>query len=313
MATGKSAPAILAPAFRRLPNTLDRMLRELRAAEEPELRVPSGNPGGGKGSAHYGPDHLANVLLADAGDRLPRDAQPAARTLWPLRCARERVESPVKKRITIRGLGERGQLHADVLEFRPGSGEHLRDYLARQIEAIGDADIRAAWAERYGASWRLTMCLDPASAAVSWVEPDGARHVLEFEPETAQPDLLPQPVPPPMARTQRILTFAALAACGVCWEDTLAHRPDRQLSLPAPDIGNTTAGPGNGSAGPATTAEPAPTKTTRPRNGRAEHEDYRQLHNAVLSLAVQDAESLSGGPPIPNVRGTDPPWTPMPT
>jgi hypothetical protein len=291
MATGHTSPLILADPFGRAPLTMVRVLQELRRMVEPELRLGASSPGGGKSAYHYGLDDLGGIMIA-AMASAPKEGPKWLRALRAIRCVRERVEQPLDDRVT-------GYTQA----FRPGSGERLRDYLSRQIETLGDAAERAARTERYGQSWRLMASPDPAHASVSWTEPDGTKITLEFEPE-AEPDLLPQPAPPPRPYTARVLTWPALAACGVAWADTLAHRP-QQPSFSNPGTGSTTAGPESESA-EATTAPALPRDRARQSQSR-----IGTLPNPILAKNANPRKGGGGLDHAPAIQpGADPPWPP---
>jgi len=162
---------------------------------------PASGHGGGKNSPQVYPHHLTNFLLGQ-GAHLPIDAAAAVATLLPLQVTAEEIllqPQPEKAAPFMGAIATFGHM-----------GETLGDVLHTHIAGAGDPELRAIMPSIVAADWALTLCVDPASATVTWRSGDKVETVT-FGSRTFT------------GRSQRLITlpFRAILICGELWEDTV--------------------------------------------------------------------------------------------
>lgn len=185
MATGPEFIAALSPVCSFHPSTLDRYLRELRAAE----MLPLSGKGGGKSAVHFDQWHAATILVGLFATG-PGGAVDAVRAVK-----------------TIRRLGA---IPTPML-----GGDSLWGDLAG---AIGIAALKIRrhpdhkpFAEAQQSGWECVVCLDPLKAWVIWTAAGKEVRVDYSDPQLALPGAAPE-----ANRAIRRLTSLTAEALDVC-------------------------------------------------------------------------------------------------
>jgi hypothetical protein len=186
----------MASASGHLPSTVDRILRDLRAAG----MAPTGQPGRGETYGQFGADHLANLLLAFAALQ-PSGSANAVRALNQLRHEWTDDEHP--------GGSLVGTLESEIerraLLIRDG-GKVAQELLLPQH------------------GFELTLCLDPIEAWTTLPLDDGSVNRQRWLPVTGAPS-----GPPRGIRRLTILSVDVMNRAARLCADTIGHRP---LSIP---------------------------------------------------------------------------------
>lgn len=156
MATGLQVIGRFAPLLGLLPSTLERQLRAQRLAGQ----LPTGKPGGGRFSAHFGAGHLANVILGLAGPE-PSDAPAAveALRLMPFQPDFSTVPANMPQPLPT---------FEDQMAYGIGA-------MAEACRLGGMAHVGKAAAYR---TIQLSLCLNPRQAVIAFGPPDPKQVVI---------------------------------------------------------------------------------------------------------------------------------------
>ena len=207
MATGPQFVERMAPVCGIHPATLDRYMRELRAAG----LIPAGGRGGGVASVHLDHNHAAVIILSLA------------------------ASSPAGVVAAYNAVKDLDREHLVA-----GSPAGLGFSLALQINRHADVILHGH--KPYGAAqannWELTICLEPVTVWMSWTV-DGVEKREYFSDRlTAIPT--PRPAHPQDVwrgiRRQTIITLEVVNVAASLCADTIRHiRPVAAFNLSGPD------------------------------------------------------------------------------
>ena len=180
-----------------LPSSVDRMLRPLRDAG----MAPMGAAGRKSQRGHFEPYHLANLMLACAGNQ-PSDAADAVRALRPL--------------VFHKSTGTNAGFSAPLPSCDLGSAI---ERIIEGTEGIGPADgVDLAATPQRG--WTVWICFDPLSA---WIGFDGMHRRIDYYRPNQSSPASGKDAPRNM---QKITTLfgAVMLTARELWQDTLAQR-----------------------------------------------------------------------------------------
>jgi hypothetical protein len=273
MAVSSQVIERFAEASGRNPFTLVRMLSTLRAAK----LVPKGGPGGGKSSAHFSVEHLANVVLGLAGLE-PSDAVEAAESLARLQ-ALKFTPTPGDQRQQMMAARLSGPVDDNwKFPFKTLGGfvEHLIAlYVTIGREGLVEPIARI---EAEGLPWSLELCLNPLSAR-------------ELRGDVVQ-KVFAADEPAPLAGLEvvtRLRLPVILTAAGLALDTERHEAAVVQVSRPGQSAGNENAVPGR-------TAPRPP----RPKTRTADPHD--RPHSLMRKEREQSVTCV-----VPSPRGFAPP------
>lgn len=209
--TGNESISFFADSLGWLRGTVERHLRDMR--EKGLLRT--GRRGGGRGTVHYDASDFAAIVLG-FGAPQPSDAAEAYEKLSGLRL----VEQTTINRKA--GRGRQADISGKTTDYRGLQGERLINWVTRQVVAMQAPDVAARWSAEVGSAWKLTLCMEPASAVVTWIEADGTVYTDTFGPP--QPALPSINGLPSRARRLTELPFQVLVTAGRLAADTAARQ-----------------------------------------------------------------------------------------
>ena len=270
--TGNKSLPFFAESLGWLRGTVDRYLRDLR--ERGHLRT--GRRGGGRGTVHYDANDFAIVVLG-FGATQPSDASEALEKLRDLRL----IEHSEIQRTP--GSGRQAELTGQAADYRGLQGERLLGSITRQLVEMEDPDVAAQWSAEVGTTWRMVLCMDPPSALVTWVDPDGTTITDTYGPPQTN---LPYATngTPPRARRLVELPFSVLVTAARLAADTAARQ--RTAALQRARMVSRYAAQGPPSQPPA----PSPRRATRIRS------DDRMMVSSGGRRLLRPAEGLAGTP-----------------
>ncbi len=194
MATGPQFVEALAPVCGIHPATLDRYLRELRAA----ALIPASGRGGGVAATHLNHHHAAVIILALAA---PSPAGAVA--------AYNAVKDLDREHLVSGAFAGLGFSMASLINGASGVILHGR-------EPYGAAQTN---------NWELTICLEPVTVWMSWTVDGVEKREYFSDRQTAIPP--PRPAHPQDVwrgiRRQTIITLEVLNVAAALCADTIRH------------------------------------------------------------------------------------------
>lgn len=195
MATGPQFTVGLAPVLGFSEFTLDRYMRELRAAG---ITRKSGK-GGGKVGVHLNSEEDAAIVLSSAASQ-PSDAVDAVIKLGNLWDENPRAGNSALSLLHVLGL-------------------HIEERARQILRGIPGGPSRNPQI------WELILCLLPLSAAMTWYDREGAViHIKQFgDPQKNLPQLKHPQESYSGARRLTIITEAVLEKAAELLANSLAH------------------------------------------------------------------------------------------